>query len=108
MIEYYDICTIKRSAGETDEEGNEVFTDLYSGECLLQLDGQSRYNGFYFEHEPLLFIPVNDVMFKINDMVEVTTFAGREISYTIKNWEPIKDNEFEELNDTCIWLKDGS
>lgn len=108
MIEFYDSCLIRRSAGDTDDEGNEIFTDLYSGECLLQLDGNSRYNGYYFEHEPILFIPVNNVMLEVNDFIEVTTFNGRKLNYLVKNWEAIKDDEFEELNDTCIWLKDGA
>lgn len=109
MIEYPDSCLIERFTGVIDETtGEEVKTTLYNGECLLEITGQSRYNGFEFEHEPVLFIPTNNVMYKINDTVTVTTWNGRTISYTVKNWEAIKDNEFPELNDTCIWLKDGT
>jgi len=109
MIEYPDSCLIERFTGVIDETtGEEVKTTLYNGECLLEITGQSRYNGFEFEHEPVLFIPTNNVMYKINDTVTVTTWNGRTISYTVKNWEAIRDNEFPELNDTCIWLKDGT
>lgn len=111
MIEYYDTCVIGRSQGETDDNGDEILTSVYYGECLLELDTRSastRYDGFQFEHEPVLFIPVNNVMLKINDEVRVETFNGRKLTYTVKNWEAIKDDEFEELNDICIWLKDGS
>lgn len=109
MIEYPDTCIIGRSDGTVDSNGFEIITEeLYNGECLLEITGQSRYDGFQFENEPLLFIPVNNVMFKINDKVMVTTWNGRTINYTIKNWEAITDNDFAELNDTCIWLKDGT
>jgi len=109
MIEYPDSCLIERFTGVIDETtGEEVKTTLYNGECLLEITGQSRYDGFEFEHEPVLFLPTNNVMYKINDTVTVTTWNGRTISYTVKNWEAIRDNEFPELNDTCIWLKDGT
>lgn len=108
MIDYYDTCKISRSDGTVDANGDEVLTTVYEGDCLLELSGNTRYDGFQFEHEPLIFIPVNNVMFRINDKVEVTTFNGRTLSYTVKNWEAIMDGEFEELNDTCIWLKDGT
>lgn len=107
MIDYYDTCKISRSDGTVDANGDEILTPVYEGDCLLELSGNTRYDGFQFEHEPLIFIPVNNVMFRINDKVKVTTFNGRTLSYTIKNWEAIMDGEFEELNDTCIWLKDG-
>ena len=74
----------------------------------MQISGQTRYDGFQFEHEPVLFIPVNNIMFDVNDEVIVTTWNGRKMTYTIKDWEAIQDNDFEELNDTCIWLKDGT
>lgn len=111
MIEYYDTCVIKRTTGETDENGDEVFNPVYSGGCLLEMDVNARanrYDGFQFEHEPTLFIPVNNLIFKIGDKVIVETLNGRLLDYTIKNWEAIKDGEFEELNDICIWLKDGT
>lgn len=107
-MNYPDNCVIGRSLGEVDEQGIEILTEVYNGGCLLELTGQTRYDGFQFEHEPLMFIPTNGVMFKINDTVNVTTWNGRELSYTIKNWEAIEDDDFAELNDTCIWLKDGT
>lgn len=107
MMEYGDKCVISRSTGNVDVNGNEVFTQLYAGECLLQIKGSVRYDGFQFEQEPLMFIPVNNVLFKTNDKVEVETYFGRKMKYTIGDWEAIKDDDFEELNDTCIWLLDG-
>jgi len=50
---------------------------------------------------------VNDRLFRVNDTVIVTTLNGRTLEYTINNYESIKDDVYEELNDTCIWLKDG-
>lgn len=108
MVDYPDKCVIGRSEGEVDENGDEIMTERYNGECLLQISGQTRYDGFQFEHEPVLFIPINDIMFDVNDEVVVTTWNGRKMTYTIKDWEAIQDSDFEELNDTCIWLKDGT
>lgn len=108
MIEYPDSCVISRSAGEVDENGFEVSTILYSGECLLQITRYSRYDGYEFEHDPVLFIPINNTVFQINDKVDLTTWGGRKVEYTVKNWEAIYDEDFPELNDTCLWLKDGT
>lgn len=106
-IEYPDNCTVSRSMGEVDEYGDEILTLVYTGEALLQVTGTTRFDGFQFEHEPMMFIPINDTLFKINDKVDITTWIGRTTSYTIREFEVIKDDEFAELNDTCIWLKDG-
>lgn len=106
-MDYYDSVVIERFTGEIDSNGEEVRDLIYSGEALLQLTSSSRHDGYQFEHEPLLFIPVNDILFKINDTVAVTTLNGRVIEYTLLNYESIKDNDYPELNDTCIWLKDG-
>lgn len=108
MIEYPDTCVISRSSGKVDEEGFEIRTTLYSGECLAELiEYYSRYDGFEFEHESKVFIPINDIIFKVNDKVIITMWNGTVYEYTIKVWESICDDEFEELNDTCLWLKDG-
>lgn len=106
-IEYVDNCVVSRSEGDVDEYGDEILTELYSGDALLQVTGAIRYDGFQFEHEPTVFIPTNSVLFNVNDTVVVTTWNGRELSYTIGQWEAIKSDDFEELNNTCIWLKDG-
>lgn len=106
-IEYVDTCLISRSEGEVDEYGDEKLTEVYSGEALLQVSGTARFDGFQFEHEPIVFIPVNNKLFKINDKVDITTWNGRETTYTIREWEAIKDDDIPELNNTCIWLKDG-
>jgi hypothetical protein len=108
MVDYPDSCVIGRSTGKVDSNGVETFTELYNGVCLLEISGQTRYDGFQFEHEPILFIPVNNVIFEINDKVTVTTWNGRVTTYTVKDWEAIYDADFPELNDTCIWLKDGT
>ncbi len=109
-MEYQDRCEIIRMDGTVDAFGEEIGSPIYNGKADLQLPlGHSGnpYTGFEFEHEPILFIPVNNIFFKINDYVKVTTFYGRILEYTILNWEPIKDDDFEELNNTCLWLKDG-
>ena len=108
-MDYYDSVVIERFAGSIDSNGEEVRDLIYSGEGLLQLASMTsnKHDGYQFEHEPLLFIPVNDILFKINDTVAVTTLNERVLEYTLLNYESIKDDDYPELNDTCIWLKDG-
>lgn len=108
-MEYYDKVVIERFSGSLDENGEEVSDLIYNGEGLLQIStmSSSRHDGYQFEHEPLVFIPVNNILFRVNDTVTVTTINNRVLSYTLLNYESIKDDDYEELNDTCIWLKDG-
>lgn len=108
-IKYYDSCEISRYTGEVDENGDEIRTLIYEGDAQLQVAyaTSNRYDGFAFEHEPLLFIPSNTAKLKTNDYVKVVTINGRTLEYTVQNYEPIKHDWYAELNNTCIWLKDG-
>lgn len=108
-IDYYDTCIISRNDGEVDANGDEIRTIIYSGKAQLQVAyaTSNRFDGFSFEHEPLLFIPDNTVKIKTNDHVEVVTLNDRKLEYTVQNYEPIKHDWYPELNNTCIWLKDG-
>ena len=40
VFEYPDKCKVRRSDGEVDENGYEIDTDVYTGECLLELGGE--------------------------------------------------------------------
>lgn len=108
-IDYYDECVISRYSGEVDENGDEIRTLVYEGSAQLQVSNatSNRFDGFNFEHEPLLFIPVNNVHIMTNDYVRVKTFYERELEYTVQSYEPIENKRYKELNNTCIWLKDG-
>lgn len=108
-MDYVDECVISRFTGEFDEMGEEISTELYSGSCLFQIgaSGVLRFDGYQFEQEALLFIPTNQVVIKTNDSISITTQLGSSYRYTAKFAEALQDSEFSELNDTCIWLKDG-
>lgn len=111
MIEYVDSVVISRGlSGEVDENGDEILDVIYEGKCLFEISNGAgfRYDGFQFEIEPMLFVPVNDIVFRTNDKVVVTTFNGKVMDFTVKYSEAIADKDFEEMNDTCIWLKDGT
>ena len=63
-MEYQDRCEIIRMDGTVDAFGEEIGSPIYNGKADLQLPlGHSGnpYTGFEFEHEPILFIPVNNI-----------------------------------------------
>lgn len=109
-LEYPERCEIKRATGNIDANGMELFTVLYDGSCIWELegDGQTSYNKYEYTSTPKIFIPVNDILFRINDFVTVYGLNGRVSTYTIKQYDSISDDMIPELNDTCIWLKGGT
>ena len=109
-LEYPDRCKIERATGTVDMNGIEQFTLLYNGNGLWQVegDGQTSYDKYEYVSNPKIFIPVNNILFKVNDKVTVYAMNGRVSTYTIKQYESIFDDWFPELNDTCIWLKGGT
>lgn len=109
-FDYPHTCVIKRFSGSTDDEGNIIYDELYSGACDLQYgsSGDTSLKTSNFQSEPTLFVPDNSILFAINDTVEVTVMNGRTQNFTIEQFRSIGDSSIKEMNDTCIWLKDGS
>ena len=109
-LEYPDRCKIERATGNVDTNGTEMFTVLYDGDCLWEVegDGQTSYNKYEYTSTPKIFIPVNDILFKTNDRVTVYSLNSRVSTYTVKQYESIADELIPELNDTCLWLKGGT
>ena len=109
-LEYPDRCKIERATGNVDTNGAELFTVLYDGDCLWEVegDGQTSYNKYEYTSAPKIFIPVNDILFKTNDRVTVYSLNSRVSTYTVKQYESISDDTIPELNDTCLWLKGGT
>lgn len=107
--DYPDSCIISRTSGTTDINGDEVFSELYNGPCEIQYGGSggTSLHASNYQSETILFIPINSVLFKINDKVVVIGINGRDSEFTIKQFESLKDIS-PELNDTCIWLKGGT
>jgi hypothetical protein len=107
--DYPDACIISRTSGVTDIGGNEVFAELYNGCGEIQYGGSggNSLHASNYQSETILFIPVNDILFKVNDKVLVVSKNGRSSKFTIEQFESIEDDNTE-LNDTCIWLKGGT
>ena len=106
--EYPDMCIISRTSGLTDVNGNEVFVELYNGCGEIQYGGSggNSLHASNYQSETIMFVPVDGILFKINDKVVVVSKNGRNSDFTIKQFESIEDDNAE-LNDTCIWLKGG-
>lgn len=104
---YPDYCLVSRGDGTTDDKGNETFTPLYEGVCNIQYSqgGNTSLQGNTYQSTPTLVLPDNDSIFLINDMVLVRTRKGREINYSIEQFEDIED---EDVGGTTIWLKQGN
>lgn len=102
--DYPDTCTISRASGEVTDKGVEVLSVLYKGYCEIQYggSGSTALQGENFQSKPLIFIPVSNIEFSINDKVEVTSTNGRASEYTVGQFESLVD-----FDDTCIWLKGG-
>lgn len=102
--EYPDKCVILRASGVTDDAGVELLDQLYDGVCEIQYggSGDTALRGENFQSAPMIFIPVCDIVFKINDVVNVTSLNDRMSSYTVGQFESLQD-----FGDTCIWLKGG-
>lgn len=106
---YPDLCVISRFTGDTDDNGDEILTELYNGNCEIQygVSGGNSLHTDNYQSKTTLFIPVNDILFAVNDKVVVTSLNGRITEATIEQFESISDVELE-MNDTCIWLKGGT
>ncbi len=105
---YPDYCTISKGiGGTTDENGDEVFNVIYSGECNVQFSsgGNTSLKGETYQSTPTLIVPAILSLFSINDNVVVTTRNGRKIESTIEQFETIDDSE---VGGTTIWLKQGN
>ena len=80
IIDFRDTCLITRETGERDEWDNELDPQvIYSGPCLYQEAG-TGYSRSIITRNPTVFIPGNDVMVFINDVVSISTEQGREIN----------------------------
>lgn len=101
---YPHVCAVYRSEGQTDSQGNEIFTGLYYGDCAYEVNtnGSTRLQGLTFQADSFLLLPITDVLFKINDMVTVETENGRTISGTIEQFETVTENG---ISGTTLWLK---
>jgi hypothetical protein len=104
---YPHVCAVYRSGGETDNEGNELLTGVYYGDCSYEVNsnGGMRLLGQSLQADAVVLIPDYDVEFKLNDRVEIEVENSRFISGTIENIEVVTDAGLE---GTTLWIKNAN
>lgn len=107
FIEFRDTCTISRKTGKKDAFGNYLKDVVYEGPCNYQEGGQaSSYR--IITRNPILFLPKNDVIVKINDSVAVHTEAGRTIDSLVQIARDVRLRKMRHLDITRIELKQAT
>lgn len=82
LIAFEDNCAIKRNTGEYDEYDNPIQKVVYSGVCCYQEGGYSNAQRM-FVRNPILFLPEISVLVDANDIVEITTKFGRNLTAVV-------------------------
>lgn len=78
LIKFRHSCKIERFI-EFNELGEEIYELLYDGECLYQEKTQVYVSGGIAQRSPICFLPKNDVLFAMDDIVTITADKGRVI-----------------------------
>ncbi len=100
-------CLVRRSTGQVDDNGDEVFSVVYEGEGGLQYSsgsGHTSLQGGVYYNSPLLVIPDATIIAQTDDRVDVVDENGREYRFTVNQAEAIHDTEIGGCN---LWLKKG-
>lgn len=105
-MEFRDKCVIMRDTGAYDEYGNALVETIYEGECHYEKGGQSNVNRMIILN-PMIFLPSNNVLVKVNDAVRIETFFPRVITGIV---ESVRDIRFTlmERETTRIELNQAS
>lgn len=99
-------CTVKRTTGETDESFAEIFEEIYVGECGYQ-PTNNAYNasGVAILNSPNVILPLNEAIFRADDLVVITVEKGRVIEAQIESFEDVDDSD---VGGTTLWLRMGN
>lgn len=100
MIKYKHHTIISREVGY-DEYDKAITSEVYSGPCLYEEGGSNR-SYRYYTRNPLLFLPENDALVNINDVVEVHVEKGRVIKAIVRI---PRDIDYDGLKCTRLELK---
>lgn len=68
--------------GERDEYDNELSEVIYQGTCNYQKGGQTSLS--IVTRNDVVYLPQNDVLIEVNDVVEATITKGRKVSGVVK------------------------
>lgn len=78
LIRFEDTCVIKRNVG-INEYDEPIYEGLYSGACCYQEGGYSNAQRMFMRN-PILFLPEVSKLVNANDVVDIKTKFGRELS----------------------------
>lgn len=81
LIDFKDACLITRVDGY-DEWDNPSSVIVYQGPCVYSETNQSTMDGMVIRAANL-YLPSNDVLVQIGDVVEVETVMGRAIQSVV-------------------------
>lgn len=93
LIEFKHSCVISREVGY-DNFDSPISDVIYSGPCLYEEGGHNQ-SYRYYTRNPLAFLPPNDKLIKVNDVIKVVADKGREISAIIRTPRDIKMDTIE-------------
>lgn len=84
LITFDDVCVISRPTGKVTEYDEPIMDTIYNDSCLYQEAGRS-YSAKFISLSPIVFLPTNDVLVEINDVVDLVTENGRKRVGVIDN-----------------------
>ena len=102
-LEFIDHCRVYRPA-DGDHNNLQDKDLIYDGLCDYQVTvgGNMYRQGGQYYGEPVIFLPVIDVVFAVNDVVTIELHSGRKAWGMVEQWDV--DN-VDELQGTELWLK---
>lgn len=104
LIKFNDRCKVLRNTGDYDEYDNPVQETIYEGRCNYQEGGVSS-TGIIIR-KPTVYLPSNDVLIYINDIVNITTETDREINSAVELARDVRFNGMS-VRMTKMELKQG-
>lgn len=99
-------CIVKRATGKVDENYQELFDIIYSGECGYQ-PSNNAYNaaGVAIFNSPNVILPINSAIFIPDDIIEITVEKNRIIYSKVESFEDVSGDI---IGGTTLWLRQAS
>lgn len=88
LIGFDDSCVIKRNLG-VNRYDEPILEEIYVGVCCYQEGGYSNAQRMFMRN-PILFLPDVSVLVNANDIVEITTKFGRNLSAIVSRAREIE------------------
>lgn len=104
LIKFQDTCVIERPTGQTDEWDNPVMDTIYEGACLFQ-EGGNSYIPPAIVKSAAVYLPSNDVLINVNDIITITTLSERVVKSSAATVRDIRFSSVDNHEYTFIGLK---